>query len=99
MCPTEIYFGNSLKVCLLICSALAFNVPAMLVGRFLVGAGLGLSGPVTSLYISEVHTFFSSIHSEVHTTVFSFVYKISYACSDGVRVAAGIANSCSRNEW
>lgn len=35
-------------------SALAFNVPAMLLGRFLVGAGLGLSGPVTSLYISEV---------------------------------------------
>jgi MFS family permease len=35
-------------------SALALNVPCMLLGRFLVGVGLGLSGPVTALYISEV---------------------------------------------
>lgn len=43
---------------LLFAVLLSFNVPAMLVGRFLVGAGLGLSGPLTSLYISEVCIYF-----------------------------------------
>lgn len=39
------------------CSAIAPSVGAMLIGRFLVGAGLGLSGPVTALYVSEVYIF------------------------------------------
>ncbi|KAG0559413.1 hypothetical protein KC19_10G102600 [Ceratodon purpureus] len=41
-------------ICGSLFSALSLNIPTMLLGRFLVGAGLGLSGPVASLYISEV---------------------------------------------
>lgn len=41
-------------ICGSIASALSPNVFSMLLGRFLVGTGLGLSGPVASLYISEI---------------------------------------------
>lgn len=36
------------------CSAVSTHVGAMILGRFIVGLGLGLSGPVTAMYVSEV---------------------------------------------
>ena len=36
------------------CSATSTHVGAMILGRFIVGLGLGLSGPVTAMYVSEV---------------------------------------------
>jgi MFS family permease len=36
------------------CSAMSTHVGAMILGRFIVGLGLGLAGPVTAMYVSEV---------------------------------------------
>jgi MFS family permease len=36
------------------CSALTNSLEGMLLGRFLVGTGMGLGPPVASLYITEV---------------------------------------------
>lgn len=36
------------------CSAISTHVGAMILGRFIVGLELGLSGPVTAMYVSEV---------------------------------------------
>eukprot|EP00249_Psilotum_nudum_P011855 c23426_g1_i1 orf=446-1906(-) len=35
-------------------SAMASNLEVMIFGRFLVGLGLGIGGPVTALYVSEI---------------------------------------------
>lgn len=37
-----------------IISAVSTHVGAMILGRFIVGLGLGLSGPVTAMYVSEI---------------------------------------------
>ncbi|KAH9571351.1 hypothetical protein CY35_02G090200 [Sphagnum magellanicum] len=37
-----------------IISAISTHVGAMIFGRFIVGLGLGLSGPVTAMYVSEI---------------------------------------------
>jgi MFS family permease len=37
-----------------IISAISTHVGAMVLGRFIVGLGLGLSSPVTSMYVSEI---------------------------------------------
>jgi sugar porter (SP) family MFS transporter len=37
-----------------IISAISTHVGAMILGRFVVGLGLGLSGPVTAMYVSEI---------------------------------------------
>ena len=48
------FFVVNVNIWLFMCSAFSPNVATMLVGRLLVGGGLGLSGPVTALYVSEV---------------------------------------------
>ena len=48
------FFGVNVNIWPFMCSAFSPNVATMLVGRLLVGGGLGLSGPVTALYVSEV---------------------------------------------
>ncbi len=47
------------------CSAISTHVGAMVLGRFIVGLGLGLSSPVTSMYVSEVLLQPTTLHGYV----------------------------------
>ncbi len=46
-------------------SAISTHVGAMVLGRFIVGLGLGLSSPVTSMYVSEVLLQPTTLHGYV----------------------------------
>lgn len=78
------FFVVNVNICLFMCSAFSPNVATMLVGRLLVGGGLGLSGPVTALYVSEVrftlwfYTIFLQLSFSKGITLISLLFSFMH---------------------